>query len=399
MKPVVQRAEELWDEYVSFRRKIHMHPETALEELETTVLIRNELKKYGISILDITGKTGVVGLLEGNPNGKTIALRADIDALNVQEETGLAFSSKIDGKAHACGHDIHTAALLLCARMLSERKEEIQGNVKFIFQPAEEQMVGANELIREGILLEPKVSGIVAGHVLPELPAGTIGILRGATMASSDTFRISILVKGGHAAHPEKTQDPIVIGSEIVMQLQTVVSRMISPTDPAVITVSKFHAGNVINVIPQEAVLEGTVRCFSNEIRQMIERQIRLIADGFALIYGVQVSVDYMRGLDPVISDSTLVNMIKEAGSRLLGKEKVIELEVPSMGSEDFAFYIKEIPGAFFRLGTNNDAVETHLSLHSSRICFDEEAIKIGAITMCGLVYLYTDSEFDRLMQ
>lgn len=398
MEALIKRAEQLQSEYVSLRRKIHMHPETALEEFETSALILDELKRYGITILDTTCSSGVVGMLWGNPKGKTLALRADIDALDVQEKSGLVFSSKIDGKAHACGHDVHIAALLFCARLLSERKHELRGNIKFIFQPAEEQMIGAKELIGAGVLSKPVVSAIVAEHVWPELPAGTIGIIKGATMASSDTFKILIRVKGGHAAHPDKTSDPIVIGSAIVMQLQTIVSRMISPTDSAVVTVSRFHAGDVVNVIPQEACLEGTVRCFSDETREMMEKQIRAMVDGFSAIYGAQVSVNYIRGIDPVISDPKIVDMIKEVGIRLLGKDKVIELDAPSMGSEDFAYYLKGIPGAVFRLGTNNDTDESHLSLHCNEIHFDERAIITGAITMCGLAYLYTESGFDGLI-
>lgn len=396
MGSIKNRMAELEEKFIAIRRQIHQNPETAFQELATTELVENELKSYGIQIFKNGNKTGVIGVLQGALPGKTIALRADMDALPLNEQTDLPYASKNAGKCHACGHDIHTSALLACACLLSERRDYISGTVKFIFQPAEEGQAGAKSIIANGFLDD--VDAIFGAHTWPEMPGGSIGIRRGAMMASSDVITITVKAKGGHAAHPHKTSDPIVVAAYIITQLQTLISRELNPTDSAVVTIGKMTAGTANNIIPSEVVLEGTMRCISPETRIHLRKSIERIAKLTAQALGATAEVSIVATGYPVISDDSLVNLVEKSAIALLGEDNLLTVPTASMGSEDFAYYLEKKPGAFFRLGTQTDSEESRLALHNSKLIFSEKAITSGALTMCGIVFLYTGSDFNKLL-
>ena len=386
---ILKRALEVESEMIDIRRKIHANPELRLMEYETTALIEAELQKYGIVTNRYGLKTGVVGILTGDKPGKTIAVRADIDALQLQEETNLDFASKNDGICHGCGHDIHTATVLTCARLMSEMKSEINGTVKFIFQPAEEGSGGAKLMVKNGALDNPKVDVIIAAHTWPEIPGGTIGVRKGPFMAGADRFKIKVIGKGGHAAHPHKSVDPVVISAYILTQLQTIVSRETSPLDSIVITVGKISAGSAANIIPSEAIMEGTVRTVNKETRKKARESIERMAKLTAESMNAKAEIEYLVGGPPVVCDGNIVDLICAAAVEILGEEKLVHLETPSMGSEDFAEYLEKVPGALFRIGTTNELPESKLPLHNSKTIFDEKAIIAGAATMCGTIFKF----------
>lgn len=395
MTSIVERMKELAPEYIALRRSLHRRPETAFEEKETTALVAAELARYGIETQSNGEDTGVVGVLRGAKPGKTLALRADMDALPIQEETGLPFASEIPGRCHACGHDIHMTALLAAARLLSEYREHLAGTVKFFFQPAEEILGGARSLIAHGFLDD--VDAVVGAHTWPDTPGGSIGLRYGAAMAGSDSFKITITAPGGHAAHPHKTPDPIAAAAYMITQLQTIVSRELNPLDSAVVTVGKMTAGTAANIIPSTVTLEGSMRYLLPETRAKIHESIRRIAEGTALSLRVRAETEIRPGCGPVIGEDGLVSMIEQSAAHFLGEDHVDHLPSASMGSEDFAFYLEKKPGAFFRLGTGTDDPTSRLPLHNSHLLFSEEAISAGAVTFCALAFLYTGSAWDAL--
>lgn len=396
MISIKKRMEELEQTYIDIRRKIHSNPEIAFEEFDTTALIEKELQSYGIETFKNGDKTGIVGVLKGGGEGKTVALRADIDALPLEELTGLLFASKNPGKCHACGHDIHTTTLLACARLLSERKEFINGTVKFIFQPAEEGTRGALTIINNGFIDD--VDAIFGAHTWPEMPGGSIGIRKGPMMASSDDFNIKINVVGGHAAHPHKTTDSIAVAAYIMLGLQSIVSRELKPTDNAVITVGKMTAGTARNIIPSEVLLEGTFRCLTPDVREKIRESIERIATFTAQAHCAKTEVSFKAHGFPVINDNAMNEIVEKAARTLLGDEYCLDVPLASLGAEDFSYYLQKKPGAFFRLGTFGDSDDYHLALHNSKLLFNEKAISAGALTECGIVFLYTGSDINKLL-
>ena len=275
MSAIQKMMQELEPEYIKIRRYLHQHPELSFQEENTTKFIKDELNKYGIEVYDNKGFTGAVGVLHGAMPGKTIALRADIDALPVKENTGLEFASVNEGCCHACGHDLHMTSLLAAARLLSKYRQHLHGTVKFFFQPAEEKLGGSETIINNGFLDD--VDAVFGVHTWPDVPGGSIGIKYGPMMAGSDSFKITITAPGGHAAHPHKTPDPIAAAAYMITQLQTIVSRELNPLDSAVITVGKMTAGTAANIIPSEVVLEGSMRYLLPETRRQIHESIKRI--------------------------------------------------------------------------------------------------------------------------
>ena len=373
------------DEVVELRRLIHQNPELSNEEFETTKLIRRKLQEYGIEIAEIGMKTGVVGVLRGGKPGKTVAIREDIDALRMPEETGLPFASKVDGKCHSCGHDIHTAVLLGCAKVLAEIKEELCGNVLFLFQPAEENGTGANQLVdcRFWEVLQPDV--FVGLHTAPAVPAGAISVKYGVTGASSDIFTIRVTGHGGHGAHPENCIDPIVIASSIVLQLQTVVARELHPIQPAVLTVGTIHGGTASNVIADVVEISGTLRTLDNDTRQQAKDAMARIAKLTAESLRGSAEVIWAGAGMPVqINDNAVVDAVIESAAKIVGKENIRVLEHASLGSEDFSvLYPKYAPGAQYNIGTQdpNDP-NTALGIHNARNVFDERCLPVGVATL-----------------
>lgn len=393
---LVEKVKGHQDEFISWRRQIHSNPELGFKEFETTRFIKEKLESWGIETRSNGNATGVIGTLEGRkPGTKTIALRADIDCLPMTEKSGLEFASKNPGLCHACGHDLHVATLLGSAYMLSQYKNDLCGAVRFIFQPAEETLGGSLSMIENGAL--DGVDCILGAHTWPDVDGGSIGVRKGAIMGASDSFRITVKGKGGHAAHPHRGIDPVVIGAYIVTELQTIVSRRVAPLDSAVITVGHLEAGKVFNVIPEECLLEGSVRSQDQNVRKHLAEWIEDIAVHTAAGMGATAEVDYRFGVPPTVNKDKLVDAISGVVTALLGPDKLVELAQPSMGSEDFAYYLDHVPGAFFRLGTGDDRPGTRSSLHNPEILFSEKAIPAGVVTFVGSVFKLTGSDMNVL--
>ncbi|MFD3216224.1 M20 peptidase aminoacylase family protein [Bacillus sp. BR_7a] len=361
--------EQLTETLISIRRNLHEHPELSYEEFETTKAIKNWLEEENITIINSNLETGVIAEISGNRNGPLIAIRADIDALPIQEETNLPYASKIHGKMHACGHDFHTAAIIGAAYLLKEKESSLSGTVRFIFQPAEESSNGACKVIEAGHL--HGVHAIFGMHNKPDLPVGTIGIKDGPLMAGVDRFEIEIHGVGTHAAVPDAGVDPIVASSQIVMALQTIVSRNISSSHNAVVSVTNIHSGNTWNVIPEKATLEGTVRTFQTETREKIPALMKRIIQGVSDALGVKTEFRFYAGPPAVHNDTSLTNLSTQVAETM---NLNIISPTPSMAGEDFSFYQQEIPGSFVFMGTSG----TH-EWHHPAFTVDERALPISA--------------------
>ncbi|EJS70512.1 MULTISPECIES: M20 peptidase aminoacylase family protein [Bacillus] len=361
--------EQLTEMLISIRRNLHEHPELSYEEFETTKTIKNWLEEKNITIINSSLETGVIAEISGNNSGPIIAIRADIDALPIQEETNLPYASKIPGKMHACGHDFHTAAIIGAAYLLKEKESSLSGTVRFIFQPAEESSNGACKVIEAGHL--HGVQAIFGMHNKPDLPVGTIGIKDGPLMAGVDRFEIEIHGVGTHAAVPDAGVDPIVASSQIVMALQTIVSRNISSSHNVVVSVTNIHSGNTWNVIPEKATLEGTVRTFQTETREKIPALMKRIIQGVSDALGVKTEFRFYAGPPAVQNDTSLTNLSSQVAEKM---NLNIISPTPSMAGEDFSFYQQEIPGSFVFMGTSG----TH-EWHHPAFTVDEQALPISA--------------------
>ncbi|ASB87789.1 M20 peptidase aminoacylase family protein [Bacillus sonorensis] len=355
---------------VSMRRELHEHPELSFQEFETTKKIRRWLEEENIAILDTPKlETGVVAEIKGREEGPVIALRADIDALPIQEQTGLPFASKTEGTMHACGHDFHTASIIGTAILLNRRKKELKGTVRFIFQPAEEIAAGARMVIEAGGL--DGVSAIFGMHNKPDLPVGTIGLKEGALMASVDRFEILVRGKGGHAGIPNNSIDPIAAAGQIVSGLQSVVSRNISSLQNAVVSITRIQGGSSWNVIPDQVGMEGTVRTFQKEAREAVPKHMERMAEGIAAGFGAQAEFRWFPYLPSVQNDGRFLRAASEAATRL-GYQTVPAEQSP--GGEDFALYQENIPGFFVWMGTSGTE-----EWHHPAFTLDEEALIVAA--------------------
>ncbi|AZN42808.1 amidohydrolase [Paenibacillus albus] len=369
----------LAERLIAVRRHLHEHPELSHEEFETTASIRRWLEEAGIAAFDGYGlRTGLIAEIGGLLPGPVVAIRADIDALPIQEETGLSFASRYPGRMHACGHDFHTAAAIGAALLLKEREHELHGTVRLLFQPAEEKAKGAQQLIAAGAL--EGVSAIVGMHNKPDLPVGTVGIKDGAMMAAADGFVIEVEGRGSHAAVPEAGLDPIVTAAHIITALQTVVSRNVGPLESAVISVTKLHSGTAWNVIPQQAVLEGTVRSFGAEVRERVLARFDEVVAGIAAAFGTKAHVRWIEGPPPVVNDAALaeigVRAAQEAGLQAI-------VPIPSPAGEDFAFYQQEVPGLFVFMGVGGGQ-----EWHHPKFDLNEEALLPSAKFLASLAEL-----------
>ena len=363
-------------ELVALRRDLHAHPELGLSEVRTSEVIARELTALGYTVTRGLAETGLVATLSNGSGARAVGIRADIDALPIVEETGLAYASRTPGLMHACGHDGHTAMLLGAARAIAERRN-FDGTVHLIFQPAEENFGGARIMVEEGLFDRFPCDAVFALHNDPDVPFGTFVFRDGPIMAAVDECRITVNGLGGHGAEPQATADPIVAGASIVMALQTIVSRNIHPMDPSVVTVGAFNAGAASNVIPARAELVIGVRSFDPAVRDELERRIRQIAEGQAAGYGMSATIDYLRSYDATINHPAETAFLRDLAVRFAGAEQVTEMVRPSMGSEDFAYMLKERPGSYFFLGAR--ASEADRPLHHPGYDFNDDLLPVGA--------------------
>jgi len=377
-------ASTYFEEYRSIRHHLHAHPELSFQEFETSKFVQNELKKLGIPYT-VMGTTGVIGILQGNPSDRIIALRADMDALPIHEENKVPYCSTIDGVMHACGHDVHTTCLLGAARILNELKDQWDGTIKLIFQPGEEKNPGgASILIQEGVLKNPTPQRIYGQHVHPQLEVGRMNFAAGKVMASADEIYITVKGKGGHAAKPNLTADTILTASQIVNALQQVISRNNNPLSPSVLSICSIQGGFTTNVIPSEVKMMGTFRAMDEKWRFEAHDRIRAIVENTAKANGAEVELEISVGYPSVINDEATNSIGKSLAVELLGAENVGEAEI-SLGAEDFGYYTQEIPGCFYRLGTGNLKKGIVSGVHTPTFDIDEEAIKMGISMMAFL--------------
>lgn len=370
---------KLSERLIEYRRKLHENPELSMKEYETTKFIRKCLEEENIDILELPLKVGIVAEIKGAFEGKTIAIRSDIDALPILEEANVDFKSKNLGVMHACGHDFHTASILGAAILINKNKSKLHGNVRIIFQPAEETSSGANLIIESGAL--QGVEAIFGMHNKPDLPVGTIGVKSGALMASVDRFEIDVIGVGGHAGIPNKVIDPIVIGSQIVSSIQSIVSRNLNPFNNAVISITRFTSGNTWNVIPEKAELEGTVRTFQKEVRKTIPELMERTAKGIAEGLGAQINFRWYPYIPSVNNDERFLNIVTEAAIEL--GYNVVEAK-PSAGGEDFALYQEKIPGFFVWMGVDGEK-----DWHHPEYKLNEDALIVAAKYFSNLTIKY----------
>jgi amidohydrolase len=370
-------ADQLTDELIALRRTIHAHPELAFEEHETARLVAERLTRAGLAVRTGVGKTGVVGLLAGGKgDGPTVAIRADMDALPIHEETGLAFASTRAGKSHACGHDVHTVIGLGIAATLAQLRAELPGRVKFLFQPAEETLQGARAMIADGALADPNPDVILGYHNWPQLPAGTVGFHPDVVMASSDAFDVTMRGSAGHGAHPHLAIDAIAGAAQFVTQVQTIVSREIAPSSAAVLSIGQISGGTARNVIAASVELKGGVRTIEPGIAEKIEAAMRRMLDGLKTGMRLDYALDWRR-LAPVLRNDPAVLARYVATARdTLGADKVVQMPAPSMGSEDFACFAELLRAAHLRIGSKIDGLDT--AIHRANYDCNDRAITTG---------------------
>ena len=378
-------SKQYLQEFINVRHHIHANPELSYKEFNTSAFIQQKLTEFGVPF-EVKATTGVVAIIKGkNPDKRVIALRADMDALPIQEENNVAYRSTIDGVMHACGHDVHTTCLLGTAKILNELKAEWEGTIKLIFQPGEEKNPGgASILIREKVLKNPAPTKIIAMHVNPSLDFGKFSFRKGKVMASADEIYMTIKGKGGHAAAPHLTQDIILIASEMIVSLQQVVSRNANPLIPSVLSFCSFQAGNATNIIPSEVKLMGTFRTLDENWRYKAHEIIHHHAKGLVETLGAEIDIKIDVGYPCVINDDDLTEMAWNFAKEYMGEENVEETEV-RMGAEDFGYYTQHIPGCFFRLGVRNEAEGIIHNVHTPKFNIDERAIEYGIGMMSWL--------------
>ena len=380
------------DWLVEIRRTIHMHPELMFEEVETSKLVSTWLEKFGLEVKAGLAKTGVSGLLRGGKEGKTVAIRADMDALPLEEATQLPYASQIKGKMHACGHDAHVTILLGVAKFFSSIREQVKGNIKWIFQPAEEGGGGGRVMVEEGVLENPKVDAIFGAHVFPDLPMGKVGIHEREGLAATDRFRIKILGKGGHGAYPHLSKDPILAAGHLITQIHSIVSRNINPLDRAVVSIGRVNGGTAFNIIPDEVELWGTVRSLSPQVRERLKNRLEQTTQGVARSFDLDYQYEFEDGYPALVNDPQMSHLVASACARGIGKENV-EFINPSMGGEDFAYYLQKIPGSFFRLGCRNEQKGIVHPFHSSRFNIDEDVLPFGVEMFVRIIDQYLGLE------
>ena len=371
-------SQQYSSDVVAFRRHLHANPELSYQEFNTVKYVDEQLKAFGIATKSLA-TTGLVAEIKGkNPNKKTVALRADMDALPIQEANKVSYKSKNEGVMHACGHDVHTSSLLGTAKILNEIKDQFEGTIRFLFQPGEEKNPGgASYMIRDGALENPKPASIIGQHVFPLLPTGKIGLKEGMYMASCDEIYLKVIGKGGHGAAPDLAIDPIVIASHIIIAMQQIISRNASPKQPTVLTFGNIIGKGATNVIPDEVNIAGTFRAMNEVWRESALQKIKKLAESIAEGMGGRCEVDISKGYPYLENNPELTRRIRTAAEDYVGKENVVDIDI-TLGAEDFSYYSQIIPASFYRLGTRNDAKGITSYVHTPTFDIDEDALKIG---------------------
>lgn len=385
---LLKEISDLSHEMFGVRQYLHLNPELSGKEFQTTHFIKDKLAEHGIEIEPLFVSTGVSALIRGTRPGPTICIRHDIDALPIREETGLPFMSVCDGISHACGHDIHTTIALYCAILIQEHRGELNGNVRVVFQPSEENGLGAKDMVKAGLMeLSPQNDIVVGVHTHPLTSVGDICLRKGPMEAGVDSFEITIAGQGGHGAYPQDCVDPIVVSACLITQLQTIISRENSAVKPAVLTITSIHGGNSFNSIPEEVILKGSLRTFYPESRahnmDAVRRITRSVCEGMRAVGTVEFND---MNLPPIINDCDTVDKIIRAADEVLGSGHVKELAFPSMGSDDFAVFMQYSKGAQFFLGTANEDKNSQLGLHKGKNNFDERSIPVGVAVLTRYV-------------
>ena len=389
MTNFLPQARELFPYTQSLRRDFHMHPELGFREIRTGGIVAKELEALGIEVTKGVGKTGVVGLLEGAKPGPTLLIRFDMDALPIIEDTGAEYASQTDGVMHACGHDGHTAIGLTVAKMLHAHREELAGSVKFCFQPSEEghngeEVGGAEMMMRDGLLDHPKVDKILSLHLWNEKPLGWVHVAKGPVMAGAEQFKIKLIGKGGHGAVPNATIDPLIAAAQVVSAAQSIVARNVGPLETAVVSFTMFHSGTAFNVIPQEAILEGTIRTFDAGVRLKVLERFEQIVRGVASAMGCQIEMDVKQLTPALLNADDVTASVQETARRVLPDAEHASAPYLTMGAEDMAFMQEKVPGCYFFVGSANRERGLNYGHHHPKFDFDEEALVRGAALMAA---------------
>jgi carboxypeptidase Ss1 len=383
---VLSEMRNFEEEIISIRRHLHENPELSFEEFDTSKFVAVKLKSLGISVRTGVGGTGVVGLLRGPKGGNVVALRADMDALPITEHVDVPFKSKRTGVMHACGHDTHVAMLLGAAMLLTKHVEELHGSVKFLFQPAEEHggRGGAKPMIHDGAMENPKVDFVFGLHISGAYPSRVFGLRAGPIMAAPDSFKITIRGKGGHGSEPHKTIDPIFVSAHVISALQGVSSRMIDQTEPFVVSICSIHSGSKDNIIPDDALLEGTIRTLSERVRSEAKKKVAKVTRSVCKAFGATCQIDFMHDAYPVtINDPEVAKRVFQILRKIEGT-KTREIK-PILGGEDFSRFLHQAPGVFYFLGTRNPKKGCIYDNHSSRFKVDEDVLKYGSASLAKL--------------
>jgi len=367
------------EQVIQMRRDLHQIPEPAYTEEKTSAYVADCLKGLGLDVRTGIAKFGVVGLLRTGRPGPTLLIRADMDALPIEEDTGLPFASTHEGAMHACGHDAHVAMVLGAATVLTSIKDRLNGNIKFLFQPAEEGPGGAKPMIDEGVMQDPTVDYSIGCHAWPEIPEGTIGVRSGPFMAAMDRFDLKIIGRGGHGAMPHQCVDALEVATQVMNAFQRIVSRHMDPLEPAVVTVGSFHAGTAFNVIPAEATLSGTTRTFNEEIWHSWEERLEKVIRGVCDSMGAEFEFSFSPGYPPTINDDSMAEVIRRCAREAVGDDRVVT-PGQTMGGEDMSFFLQRSKGCYFALGVGN---EQYASVHNSKFNFNEEVLAVGVEMHC----------------
>ncbi|MGF1504637.1 MAG: M20 family metallopeptidase [Anaerolineae bacterium] len=385
---IIDEVRPLKPAMVERRRDFHQHPELAFEEVRTAGIVAETLNGLGLEVQTGVGKTGVVGILEGAQDGPTLLIRADMDALPIHEETDADYASKTAGKMHACGHDGHTTIALTAARLLNDRRAAIKGRVKFVFQPAEEIGEGAEAMIADGALDNPRPDFSIGLHLWNDLPVGTVGVTAGPSMSAAARFTITVTGSGGHGAQPHKTVDPIVAAAQIVSALQAIVSRNTDPLEAAVVTVGAINGGEAFNVIPPTVTLKGTIRTYRPEVEAMVYRRVHEIAEGVGQAMGCTVDTSIASMTKAVNNHPEVSERVREVAERVVGAQNV-RTDVRTMGSEDVSLFMDDIPGCYFFVGSANAEHGLDAPHHHPAFDIDEESLVIGAAMLAEVAASY----------